>query len=119
MNKKIRSDSDSESARRGIHTSATAPMALNKRASTVGNVHRGSIYYPANSDTSQNPNNRLSNTSVLPLVYQQRFPTRSSDEISIKRVNNVAIIKPPREVSLRVKFIRLGEVNKLAFFSFI
>jgi hypothetical protein len=62
MNKKIRSDSDSESARRGIHASATAPMALNKRASTVGNVHRGSVYYPANSEISQN--NRFSNTST-------------------------------------------------------
>jgi hypothetical protein len=55
----------------------------------------------------------------MPSVYQQRFPTRSADEISIKRLNNVPIIKPPREVSLRVKFIRLGEVNKLAFFAFI
>ncbi len=66
-NKKIRSDSDSESARRGVQASTTVPIAPNKRASTVGNVHRGSIYYPAISEIS--PNNRSSTTSTSKWSY--------------------------------------------------
>jgi hypothetical protein len=62
MNKKIRSDSDSESVKRGVHVLTTMPIVPSNRASTLANVNRGSIYYPAVSELS--PNNRLITTSA-------------------------------------------------------
>jgi hypothetical protein len=49
--------------------------------------------------------------AMMPSVNQQRFTTRSADEINVKRFSYIPNVKPPREVSLRVKFIRLGEVS--------
>jgi hypothetical protein len=48
---------------------------------------------------------------MIPSANQQRFQMRSSDEINVKRLSNSPNVKPPREVSLRIKFIRLGEVS--------
>jgi len=38
-------------------------------------------------------------------------PQRASSDLHLKRVNSQPTLKPPREVFLRVKFIRLGEVS--------
>ena len=49
---------------------------------------------------------------MTPSASYQRFQIqRSANEINSKRLNNSPNVKPPREVSLRVKFIRLGEVS--------
>jgi hypothetical protein len=52
MNNTIRSDSYSESVKLGLHPLTTTPITANRRAATTGNVHRGSVYYPAMSDLS-------------------------------------------------------------------
>lgn len=41
---------------------------------------------------------------------------RSVNENNSKQLNNIYNAKPPREVALRVKFIRLGEVIYKNFF---
>jgi hypothetical protein len=49
---------------------------------------------------------------MLPSSSHQRFEIqRSINEIDSQRLNSSPSVKPPREVFLRVKFIRLGEVS--------
>ena len=43
--------------------------------------------------------------------HQHLHAQRPVTDTSSKRLNTVPKVKPPREVSLRVKFIRLGEVS--------
>ena len=62
MNRTKRSDSDSESTKRGIQALTKTTLVLNRRATTVGNVNRESIYYPAVSEVSSN--NRSITTSA-------------------------------------------------------
>jgi hypothetical protein len=62
MNNVIRSDSDSESIKQEIHALTTTPIIQSRRATTIGNVHRESIYYPAISEVSSN--NRSITTSA-------------------------------------------------------
>jgi hypothetical protein len=50
MNNAIRSDSDSESAKQGVYALTTTPIISNRRTTTTGNVHEGSIYYPTVSE---------------------------------------------------------------------
>ncbi|CAF3655263.1 unnamed protein product, partial [Rotaria sp. Silwood1] len=45
MSNTIRSDSYSESVKQGIHSLATLPITSNRRAKTIDNIHRQSIYY--------------------------------------------------------------------------
>jgi hypothetical protein len=43
---------------------------------------------------------------------QQRFQMhRPINEMNSQRLSIIPSVKPPREVALRVKFIRLGEVS--------
>jgi hypothetical protein len=54
---------------------------------------------------------------MIPSSTHQRFQIqRSTNEINSKRLNSLPDIKPPREVFLRVKFIRLGEVSSHSSF---
>jgi len=62
MNNAMRSDPDSEPIKQGIHVLTTTPIIQNRRATTIGNVHRESIYYPAISEVSSN--NRSITTSA-------------------------------------------------------
>jgi hypothetical protein len=60
---------------------------------------------------------------MLPSSSHQRFEIqRSINEIDSQRLNSSPSVKPPREVFLRVKFIRLGEVSShfsVCFSSFV
>lgn len=58
----MRFDSDSESIKRGVFAIAATPLVGNRRATAIGNMHRGSIYYPAISEVSLD--DRSINTSA-------------------------------------------------------
>ena len=62
MNNTIRSDSDSESIKQEVQALTTTSIIPNRRATTIGNIHRGSIYYPAISELSSN--NKSMTTSI-------------------------------------------------------
>jgi hypothetical protein len=62
MNNAMRSNSDSEPIKQGIHALTTTPIIQNRRATTIGNVHPESIYYPAIAEVSSN--NRSITTSA-------------------------------------------------------
>ncbi len=62
MNNTKRSNSESESIKRGIHALTATPIISNRRATTIGNVHRDSIYYPTVSEIS--PSHRSATTSA-------------------------------------------------------
>jgi hypothetical protein len=87
MSNSIRSDSYSESVRQGLHPLTTTPIVPQRRPATTGNINRRPINYP--------------------VIHIQR----ASIDINSSRLNTLPKGKPPREVSLRVKFIRLGEVR--------
>ncbi|CAF4182111.1 unnamed protein product [Rotaria sp. Silwood2] len=114
MSNTIRSDSYSESVKHGIHELATIPITSNRRAKTIDNIHRRSIYYqPVNvlssSTRSVGRPMMMTLSSTHPnFQLEQQIETTNS-----KLLNPSLNIKPPREVSLRVKFIRLGEVITL------
>jgi len=52
MSNSIRSDSYSESVKRGLHPLTTPPIALHRRSATTENVNRISTYYPRMSNLS-------------------------------------------------------------------
>ena len=53
---------------------------------------------------------------MTPSASHQHFQIqRPVDETNSKRLNVSRSVKPPREVALRVKFIRLGEVSSYLF----
>ena len=87
MSNSIRSDSYAESVKQGLHPLTTTPLIPQRRATTTGNISRRSVNYPA--------------------IHIQR----STPDLHSNRLNTLPKAKPPREVSLRVKFIRLGEVR--------
>jgi hypothetical protein len=83
MSNSIRSDSYSESVRQGLHPLTTTAIVPQRRTT----INRRSVNYPA--------------------VHIQR----ATIDINSSSLNILPKAKPPREVSLRVKFIRLGEVR--------
>ncbi|CAF0795572.1 unnamed protein product [Rotaria sordida] len=110
----IRSDSYSESVKQGIHPLTTIPITSNRRAKTIDNINRRSIYYPSvnvlsTSTRSIGRSTMMTSSSTYPDFQIQR----QSEKTNPKLLNPSLHIKPPREVSLRVKFIRLGEVITL------
>ncbi|CAF0993094.1 unnamed protein product [Adineta steineri] len=114
MSNTIRSDSYSESVRRGIHPLTTTPIAANRRSATTGNVNRTSAYFPTTSNLSSNSRSATLSAIVTPAHSYQRLSNQQINmETKTKKINTLPKAKPPREVSLRVKFIRLGEVNTL------
>jgi hypothetical protein len=51
-------------------------------------------------------------SAITPATSHQRLHgRRTAMDINSKKLNIIPKVKPPREVSLRVKFIRLGEVS--------
>ncbi|UJR15573.1 hypothetical protein I4U23_002511 [Adineta vaga] len=114
MSNSIRSDSYSESVKRGIHPLTTSPIIPQRRSATTGNVNRTSAYFPSMSNLSSNSRSATISAIVTPASSHQRLPNlRHTMEIHSKKSINIPKVKPPREVALRVKFIRLGEVNTL------
>ncbi|CAF0786840.1 unnamed protein product [Adineta ricciae] len=114
MSNSIRSDSYSESVKRGIHPLTTSPIVQQRRSATTGNVSRTSTYFPSMSNLSSNSRSATISAIVTPASSHQRLPnSRHSMDTHVKKPIAIPKAKPPREVALRVKFIRLGEVNTL------
>ena len=120
----IRSDSYSESVQRGLRPLTTTPIALQRRSATMSNVNRASAYEPTLPGISSSMKSIAGSTSTslmsehgsisfLALALVSRpSQQRLTNESPLKKSGSLPKSKPPREVSLRVKFIRLGEVSR-------
>ncbi|CAF1149567.1 unnamed protein product [Rotaria sordida] len=110
MSNTKRSDSYFESIKRSAHPLTTMPLVKSRRSATSGNINRTSAHNHITSNLSSNARS----ATIPAIIDHQDFPTQQviMDNYS-KKLNTSPKVKPPREVSLRVKFIRLGEVNTL------
>ncbi|UJR31092.1 hypothetical protein I4U23_018600 [Adineta vaga] len=109
------SDSNLESTIHDTHDLAKHLLITNRRATTIGGVQRASIHYSTIPELSSS---EKCIASSLPITststnHQRIQMQRSSNDIHSGLMRSPSNIKPPREVSLRVKFIRLGEVITL------
>ncbi|CAF1554302.1 unnamed protein product [Rotaria magnacalcarata] len=116
MRSAIRSDSYAESVKQEIHESTRTSKPSNRRLKTNDDVQQRSLYYP--SGNSLPPSARSSvrgSTLMTSLLDHPDFQKRRQIEnTNSKQLSpSPSTVKPPREVSVRVKFIRLGEVITL------
>ncbi|CAF3167192.1 unnamed protein product [Rotaria socialis] len=95
----IRSNSYSESVKQNLDPLATTPIAKTRRSVITDSVNRTSTYNDVSIDLSSNQQRCQSQDCII--------------DMHLKKRSTLPKVKPPREVSLRVKFIRLGEVNTL------
>jgi hypothetical protein len=64
MHDTTRSDSYSESVKQEAQPLTTTSIISNRRATTIGNIHRGSIYFPAVSEFSSNTKSMTTSISM-------------------------------------------------------
>ncbi|CAF2501908.1 unnamed protein product [Rotaria sp. Silwood2] len=114
MSNTNRSDSYYASVKRSSHPLITIPIVKHRRSITSGNVDRTSVCNHAISDLSSSARSTTITAITNSIPNYQDFRTQQviMDNYS-KQLNTLPKVKPPREVSLRVKFIRLGEVSTL------
>ncbi|CAF0798648.1 unnamed protein product [Rotaria sp. Silwood1] len=109
-----RSDSYFESVKRSSHPLTTIPIVQHRRSITSGHINRTSAYDHTISDASSGASSAVISAIINPISNHQDLQIQQviMNNYS-KTLNTLPKVKPPREVSLRVKFIRLGEVNTL------
>ncbi|CAF0736737.1 unnamed protein product [Adineta steineri] len=111
MHSTKQSTSFSESINRKVNDVIKPPITSSRRATTIGNIVRGSS---AVNNLSCNIRSVTTSTMMTSSASHPRFQIqRSPNEINTNISNGLPSVKPPREVTIRVKFIRLGEVITL------